>query len=98
LYLLHVSNLPLALEIRETNGDSGYAYHTAVWVVAEDVEAGLQELQWLVNAMVKYTRDNGLALNGAKTQVMIGGKAKASDNASISITVNSAEVLPANSF
>jgi hypothetical protein len=42
--------------------------------------------------MVKYTRDNGLALNGAKTQVMMGGKAKARDNASISIIVDGAEV------
>jgi hypothetical protein len=36
LYLLHVSDLPLALEIRDSNGDSGYADDTAVWVVAED--------------------------------------------------------------
>jgi hypothetical protein len=98
LYLLHVSDLPLALEIRESDGDSGYADDTAVWVVAEDVEEAQQELQQLVDAMVKYTRDNGLALNGAKTQLMIGGKPKARDNASISITVNGADVKPANSF
>jgi hypothetical protein len=29
LYLLHVSDLPLALEIRDINGDSGYANNTA---------------------------------------------------------------------
>jgi hypothetical protein len=66
LYLLHVSNLPLTLEIRETDRDSGYADDTAVWVMAEDLEAH-RVLQRLVNAMVKYTKDNGLALNGAKT-------------------------------
>jgi hypothetical protein len=36
LYLLHVSDLPLALEIRDSDGDSGYADDMAVWVVAED--------------------------------------------------------------
>jgi hypothetical protein len=30
LYLLHVSYLPLTLEIRETNRDSSYANDTAV--------------------------------------------------------------------
>jgi hypothetical protein len=30
LYLLHVSDLPLALEISDSNGDSGYANNTAV--------------------------------------------------------------------
>jgi hypothetical protein len=49
--------------------------------------------------MVKYTRDNDLRLNGAKTQVMIGGaKAKARDNASISIIVDGVEVKPTNYF
>jgi hypothetical protein len=97
LYLLHVSDLPLALEIRETNGESGYANDTAVWVVAEDVQEAQKELQQLVNAMVKYTKDNGLALNGAKTQVMVGGKAKARDT-TITITVDGAQVKPSNSF
>jgi hypothetical protein len=99
LYLLHVFDLPLALEIRESNGDSSYANNTAVWVVAEDLEEAQSELQRLTDAMVKYTRDNSLVLNGAKTQVMIGGtKTKARDNVSICITVNSAEVKPTNSF
>jgi hypothetical protein len=75
LYLLHLCNLPLTLEIRETDRDSGYADDTAVWVVAEDLEEAHRELQRLVKAMVKYTKDNGLALNGANTQVMVGGKA-----------------------
>jgi hypothetical protein len=60
--------------------------------VTKDIEEAQQELQRLADAMVKYTRNNGLALNGAKTQVMIGGKAKARDNASISIIVDGAEV------
>jgi hypothetical protein len=44
LYLL-VSHLPLALEIRETDGDSGYTNDTAVWVGAEDFEEAHQKLQ-----------------------------------------------------
>jgi hypothetical protein len=66
LYLLHVSNLPLTLKIRETDGDSGYANDTAVWVVAEDVKEAQKELQRLVNAMVKYMKYNGLALKGPR--------------------------------
>jgi hypothetical protein len=65
--------------------------------LAEDVEEAQKELQRLVNAMVKYTKDNGLALNGAKTQVMVGGKARARDT-TFTINVNGAEVKPSNSF
>jgi hypothetical protein len=66
LYLLHVLDLPLALEISDSDGDNGYADDTAVWVVAEDHEEAHQELQRLVNVLVAYTKANGLALNGAK--------------------------------
>jgi hypothetical protein len=98
LYLLHVFDLPFALEIRESNGDSGYADYTAVWVVAEDIEE-VQELHRLADAMVKYTRDNGLALSSTKSQVMISSaKAKARDIASIRINVDGGEVKPSNSF
>jgi hypothetical protein len=76
LYLLHVSDLPLALEIRDSDGDSGYADDTAIWVVAEDHEEAHRKLQRLVNVVVAYSKANGLALNGAKTQVMVGGKGK----------------------
>jgi hypothetical protein len=99
LYLLHVFDLPLSLEIRESDGHSTYANDTAVWVIAKDIEEVQRELQRLADAMAKFTRDNGLALNGAKTQVMIGGaKAKARDIAAISINVDGAEVKPSNSF
>jgi hypothetical protein len=76
LYLLHVSDLSLALEIRDSDGDRGYAVNTDVWVVAEDHVEARQELQRLVNVVVAYMRANGLALNGAKTQVLVGGKGK----------------------
>jgi hypothetical protein len=67
LYLLHVFNLPLALEIRESDGNSAYADDTAVWVITEDIKEAQRELQRLADAMAKYTRDSGLALNSAKT-------------------------------
>jgi hypothetical protein len=76
LYLLNVSDLPLALEIMYSDGDSSYADDTSVWVVAEDHEEAPQELQRLVNVVVAYMRANGLALNGAKTQVLVGSKGK----------------------
>jgi hypothetical protein len=38
LYLFQVLDLPLALEIMDSDGDRGYANNTAVWVVAEDHE------------------------------------------------------------
>jgi hypothetical protein len=44
--------------------------------VAENHEEACQELQRLVNVVVDYTKTNGLALNGSKTQVMVGGKGK----------------------
>jgi hypothetical protein len=96
LYLLHVSDLPLALEIRKSNGDSGYVDDTAVWVVAEDHEVARQELQRLVNVVVAYMRANGLAPNGAKTQVMVGGKGK--PPFAFTINVEGAEVKPGGTF
>jgi hypothetical protein len=64
--------------------------------VAEDLEEAHRELQRLVNVMVNYTKINGLALNGAKTQVMVSGKAKAKDM--FTINVDGTEVKPSNTF
>jgi hypothetical protein len=96
LYLLHVSDLPLTLEIRESEGDSVYADNTAVWVVAEDHEEARYELQRLVSVMVDYTKTNGLALNGSETQVMVGGKGN--PPLTFTIYVDGTEVKPVNSF
>jgi hypothetical protein len=95
LYLLHVSDLPLTLEIRESDRDSGYTDDTAVWVVAEDHEEAHRKLQRLVNTMVNYTKINGLALNGAKTQVMVSGKG---GKATFTINIDGTEVKPSNTF
>jgi hypothetical protein len=61
LYLLHVSDLPLALEIRDINGDSVYADNTAVWVVAEDHDKAQQEVQGLVHVVVGVIFDGSCA-------------------------------------
>jgi hypothetical protein len=45
LYMLHISDLPPALGMRDSNRDSGYADDTAVWVVAKDHDKAQQELQ-----------------------------------------------------
>jgi hypothetical protein len=96
LYLLLVSDLPLALEIRDSNGDSGYVDDTAVWVVAEDHEEAHRELQRLVNVVVAYTKANGLALNGAKTQMMVGSKGK--PPLMFTVNVDGVEVNPVGTF
>jgi hypothetical protein len=96
LYLLHVSDLPLALEIKDSEGDSSYVDNTAVWVVAEDHEEGHGKLQRLVNVMVAYTKTNGLTLNGAKTQVMVSGKGK--PPLTFTVNVDGEEVRPVNTF
>jgi hypothetical protein len=46
--------------------------------------------------MVQYTKTNGLALNGSKTQVMVGGKGKAPST--FTINVNGMEGEPSNTF
>jgi hypothetical protein len=96
LYLLHVSDLPLTLEIRESNGDSCYADDTAVWVLAEDHKEARKELQRLVNVMVDQTKTNGLALNWSKTQVMVGDMGKPPHT--FTINVDGTEVKPSNTF
>jgi hypothetical protein len=73
LYLPHIFNLPISLEIRESDGNSAYANDTALWVIADSIEEAQLELQRLADAMSNFTKYNGLALNGAKTQLMIGG-------------------------
>jgi hypothetical protein len=96
LYLLHVSDLPLPLEIRDSNGDSSYTDNTAVWVVSEDHEKAHRELQRLVNVVVAYTKANGQALNRAKKQVMVGGKGKPPPT--FTINVDGVEVKPVGTF
>jgi hypothetical protein len=98
LYLLHVFDLPLSLEIRESDSDSAYADDTALWDIADNIEEAQLELQHLAcHAMSDFTKFNGLALNGAKMQLMIGG-AKDKDVLNLVVVVDGAEVRPGNTF
>jgi hypothetical protein len=87
---------PIKPLCRDSDGDSGYADNTDVRVMAEDHDEAQQELQRLVRVAVAYMRINGLALNGAKTQVMAGGKGKLPPT--FSINVIGAEVKPGGTF
>jgi hypothetical protein len=64
--------------------------------VAADHHKAQQELQRLVHVVVDYMRANGLALNRAKPQVMVGGKGK--PPTTFSISVDGAEVKPGGTF
>jgi hypothetical protein len=44
-----------------------YANDTALWVIADNGEEAQPELQRLADTMSDFTKDNSLALNGAKT-------------------------------
>jgi hypothetical protein len=90
LYLLHDSDFPKSLEIRESDGDSAYPNDTGLWVIADTLEEAQLELQRLADAMSGFTRNNGLALNRAKTQLMIGG-AKDKDILNVIVIVDGAE-------
>jgi hypothetical protein len=65
--------------------------------VAEDHEEAHSELQRLVNVMVDFTKSNGLALNGAKSQLMVGGKGKPPPH-TVYLTVDGEEIRPVNTF
>jgi hypothetical protein len=95
LYLLHVSNLPESLEIRESDRDSAYADNTALWVIADTLKEAQLELQCLADAMSGFTRSNGLGLNRAKTQLMIGGT---QDVSNVVVFIDGAEIRPGNTL
>jgi hypothetical protein len=97
LYLLHVFNLPISLEIRELEGDNAYANNTALWVIADDIGEAQLELQPLTDAMSNFTKYNGLALNRAKTRLIIH-VAKDKDVLNFVVVVEGAEVRPGNTL
>jgi hypothetical protein len=60
-------------------------------VIADTLEEGQVQLQKLANTMAAFTRNNSLSLNGAKTQLIIGGTA---DIGSLKVQVNGAQISP----
>jgi hypothetical protein len=94
LYLLYLTDLPLSLELRKSDGDSAYADDLCLWVVADSLDkAQVVELQRLATAMANFTKNNGLALNGSKTQLLIAGSA---DVGSYKIKVDGARIRLSN--
>jgi hypothetical protein len=55
LYLLHVFDLPVSLEIRKSDGNSAYANDTALWVIVDNIGEAQLELQRLADAMSNFT-------------------------------------------
>jgi hypothetical protein len=70
LYLIHVANLPDCLGVGEES-NSGYADDTGVWATGSSVSEVMGKLQTLADRLTAYTKGNGLALNAAKTQLLI---------------------------
>jgi hypothetical protein len=72
LYLVLVADLPACIGVSETE-NSLYADDTSLWATADDVDSVVSSLQKRAAALVVYTSRNGLVLNAAKTQLLIGG-------------------------
>jgi hypothetical protein len=69
-HLIHVANLPDCLGVVEES-NSGYADDTGVWATGSSVNEVMGKLQTLANRFTAYMKGNGLALNAAKTQLLI---------------------------
>jgi hypothetical protein len=94
LYLILVADMPDCLGIGEED-NSGYADDTAIWAVGRDLTSVKALLEARADAFARFTSGNGLVLNAAKTQLMVGGNIKNRDVASFSVLVDGIEVSPA---
>eukprot|EP00095_Tigriopus_kingsejongensis_P012322 maker-scaffold1425_size42047-snap-gene-0.4 protein:Tk12322 transcript:maker-scaffold1425_size42047-snap-gene-0.4-mRNA-1 annotation:"hypothetical protein DAPPUDRAFT_311633" len=63
--------------------------------VSSNIFANRRILNERANAFSYYAMRNGLVLNAAKTQLMVGGDIKASDLASLRVVVDGVETTPA---
>jgi hypothetical protein len=94
LYLILVADMPDCVGIGEED-NSGYADDTAIWAVGEDLASVKAMLDKRAEAFARFATVNGLVLNAAKTQLMVGGNIRARDIASFSVSVDGIEVSPA---
>jgi hypothetical protein len=95
LYLVLVADMPDCLGIGEED-NSGYADDTAIWAVGRDLASVRDLLEARADAFARFASGNGLVLNAAKTQLMVGGNIKNRDIASFSVSVNGIKVGPTN--
>jgi hypothetical protein len=94
LYLVLVADMPDCLGIGEED-NSGYADDTAIWAVGRDLASVRALLEERADAFARFATGNGLILNAAKTQLMLGGNIKNRDVASFSVLVDGIKVSPA---
>jgi hypothetical protein len=95
LYLILVADMPDCLGIGEED-NSGYADDTAIWAVGRDLASVRALLEEQADAFACFATGNGLILNAAKTQLMVGGNIKNRDVTSFSVLVDGIKVSPAN--
>ncbi|QQP38455.1 Uncharacterized protein FKW44_019028, partial [Caligus rogercresseyi] len=78
LYLVLVADVTSCVGIGDEE-NSSYADDFFLWAVGDSLEEVGLLLETKADAFSKYAGGNGLVLNAAKTQFMIGGKAKKKD-------------------
>jgi hypothetical protein len=109
LYLVLVADLPSALRMEDRDGtnsgsvvtgNTGYADNTGTWAIEDSLADVTAELQHLEEAFSNYTRKNGLALNGRKTQLFIGYsyKVKKEDLTKLEVVVDRAVLNPSDTL
>jgi hypothetical protein len=81
-------------------GDTGYADDTRTWAIGDSLAEVMTELHHLAEAFSFFTRNNGLALNGGKTQLLIGDShlVRKEDLAKLEIVVDGAVVRPSDTL
>ncbi|QQP51833.1 Uncharacterized protein FKW44_013298, partial [Caligus rogercresseyi] len=91
LYLVLVADVTSCVGIGNEE-NSGYADDFFYWAVGDSLEGVGSLLESRADAFSRFAGRNGLVLNAAKTQLMIGGNAKKKDVAGFTINVGGIEV------
>ncbi|QQP39269.1 Uncharacterized protein FKW44_020095, partial [Caligus rogercresseyi] len=93
LYLVLVADVTSCVGIGNED-NSGYADDFFLWAVGDSLEGVGSLLESRADAFSRFAGGNGLVLNAAKTQLMIGGNAKKKDVLGFTINVGGVEVHP----
>ncbi|QQP56153.1 Uncharacterized protein FKW44_000725, partial [Caligus rogercresseyi] len=93
LYLVLVADVTSCVGIGNED-NSGYADDFFLWAVGDSLEGVGSLLDSRADAFSRFAGGNGLVLNAAKTQLMIGGNAKKKDVLGFTINVGGVEVHP----
>ncbi|QQP49249.1 Hypothetical protein FKW44_007442, partial [Caligus rogercresseyi] len=79
--------MPACLGIHDED-NSGYADDTCIWAVANDLTTIGRLLTERAEAFYRFATGNGLKMNASKTQLLIGGSAKASEVKTFTIPID----------